>query len=149
MRIPNYIENFDKWKEEFNFSIDIKIRFSETDMFGHVNNVSPFIYFEEARIAYLESIQKGSHEENDSIPIVADLQCDYFNQIYFGNTLKLFVKVDSVGKSSLDIHYMALNEKGTLCLTGRGTMVNFNPLTNKSVPINDEMKLKLLETKSS
>ena len=52
-QIP-YIADFNQWKEEFSFYIPVNVRFSETDMFGHVNNVSPFIYFEEARTTFMQ-----------------------------------------------------------------------------------------------
>ena len=44
------------WREEFSFKVPVKVRFSETDMFGHVNNTVPFTYFEEARMEFLKSI---------------------------------------------------------------------------------------------
>ncbi|MFD2046253.1 acyl-CoA thioesterase [Ornithinibacillus salinisoli] len=140
----SYIEDMEKWRSEFTFSIAINIRFSETDMFGHVNNVSPFIYFEEARIAFLKSLGLfGGNQEEEGIPIVADLQCDYHRQIFFGEKIKLYVKVNQVGNSSFDVHYMALNEKEALCLTGRGRMVFIHPSTGKPVPLRESMKQKL------
>src|SRR5690625_5984699 len=76
-----YIDDLEQWKEGFSLYIPVNIRFSETDMFGHVNNVSPFIYFEEARIEYLKSLgffmQNNENEGNEGSPLVADLQCDY------------------------------------------------------------------------
>jgi acyl-CoA thioester hydrolase len=44
------------WMEKFHFSIPIKVRYCETDMTGHVNNVSYFIYFEQGRVEYLEHL---------------------------------------------------------------------------------------------
>lgn len=149
MRLPNYIKDLEEWKSEFSFSTDIKIRFSETDMFGHVNNVSPFIYFEEARTDYFNELQYLLNDSSGSIPIVADLQCDYHKELYFGNTLKLYVKVNSTGNSSLDIHYLGINENEEICLTGRGALVNIDPQTKKAVPLGDRLKEKMLETKSS
>lgn len=149
MRLPNYIKDFDEWKRGFVFSTDIKIRFSETDMFGHVNNVSPFIYFEEARTDYFNSLEYLLDDSSESIPIVADLQCDYQRELYFGNKLKVYVKVESAGTSSIDIHYLGLNEKEEVCLTGRGALVNVNPKTKKAVPLSEELKRKMLKTKSS
>lgn len=149
MRLPNYIKDLEEWKSEFSFSTDIKIRFSETDMFGHVNNVSPFIYFEEARTDYFNELQYLLNDSSGSIPIVADLQCDYHKELYFGNTLKLYVKVNSTGNSSLDIHYLGINENEEICLTGRGALVNIDPQTKKAVPLDDRLKEKMLETKSS
>src|SRR5699024_10890752 len=121
----NYISNLEKWKSGFTFSIPIDIRFSETDMLGHMNNVSPFIYFEEARIKFLKSLNIfGNIQETGEIAIVADLQCDFHKQLYFGQTIKLYVKIDSIGNSSFDLHYMALNDESDICITGRGRLVN-------------------------
>lgn len=145
MRQISYIEDFESWKNEFSFYTKIPIRFSETDMFGHVNNVSPFIYFEQARIEFLSKIGVFSEEAmQTSIPVVADLQCDYWEQLFFGDTLKLFVKANSVGNSSIDIHYLGVNGAGSTCLTGRGRLVNIDAASGKSVAITDETREMLL-----
>ena len=41
---------------EFEFSVPVSVRFSETDMYGHLNNTVTFAYFEYARIEYLKHI---------------------------------------------------------------------------------------------
>jgi len=141
----DYIENYSEWKEEFKFFIEVKIRFSETDMFGHVNNVSPFIYFEEARIEFLKHVGLFQEVElEQTIPIVADLQCNYLEQIFFGETIKLYVKINSVGNSSLDIHYMGVKENGNVCVTGRGNLVNIDVSSGKPVPLTEDQKEILL-----
>ncbi|QKY69607.1 thioesterase family protein [Lentibacillus sp. CBA3610] len=141
----SYIDNMQEWRSEFSFFIPVKIRFSETDMFGHVNNVSPFIYFEEARIEFLKASGLFDNQSDAAMPIVADLQCDYHKQIYFNENLTLYVKVDHVGNTSLDVHYMALNEDEHLCLTGRGRMVYINPETGKPAPLSDSIKERLAD----
>mgnify|MGYP001207944965 FL=1 len=145
MRLPDYIKDFEQWKSEFSFHIPIKIRFSETDMFGHVNNVSPFIYFEEARIEFLYKINLFG-QLNDDVqlaPVVADLQCDYLKQIFFGDQLKLYVKAHHIGSSSIDLHYMAINQRNEVVLTGRGTIVQINVKTGRPTPFNEEQLNKL------
>lgn len=138
----SYIEDFEKWKEEFSFYTDIKIRFSETDMFGHVNNVSPFIYFEQGRIEFLA--EKGLTASDSTILVVADLQCDYLHPLYFGDTLRLYVKANSVGNSSIDIHYLGVNGDGKDCLIGRGNLVSVDPVSGKPVPIPEETREQIL-----
>ncbi|SDQ45376.1 acyl-CoA thioester hydrolase [Virgibacillus subterraneus] len=146
MKTVSYIDDLTRWQSEFSFYIPIKIRFSETDMFGHVNNVSAFIYFEEARIEFLKSVGLFQNEGSDDegVPIVADLQCDYHTQMYFNEKLWQYVKVNHIGNTSLDIHYMALNDKGEMCLTGRGRLVYINPESGKPISIANSMKEKLL-----
>lgn len=146
MKHFTYIEDIETWQQEFSFSIHIKVRFSETDMFGHMNNTVPFTYFEEARIEYLKHIgfmQDWVKPEHDTIPVVADLKCDFVKQVFFDETLKVYVKADRVGRSSVDLHYMGLNEEEQVCFTGRGTMVQISKETGKGVPWTEEMKAKL------
>ncbi|GEL76801.1 acyl-CoA thioesterase [Tenuibacillus multivorans] len=145
MRLPNYIQDLETWKREFSYYTTIEIRFSETDLFGHMNNVSPFIYFEEARIKYLDEIQLFGEltKEVERVPVVGDLQCDYFKQVYFGDKIKLYVKAINIGKSSVDIHYMGLNQQDDLCITGRGRIVQINSKTGQSTPFDEEQLNKL------
>jgi acyl-CoA thioester hydrolase len=139
----DYIEDFHKWENEFEFFLPIKVRFSETDMFGHLNNTVPFVYFEEARTEFLKSIgfmQNWVQAASETIPVVADLQCDFFKQIYFDEKLKLYVKVQSVGNSSVDIHYLAKREDGSIGFVGRGALVQISKRTGKGVSWTDEMR---------
>ncbi|RKJ13526.1 acyl-CoA thioesterase, partial [Butyricicoccus sp. 1XD8-22] len=34
----NYIDDLVKWEEDFTFYEEVRVRFSETDMYGHLNN---------------------------------------------------------------------------------------------------------------
>ncbi|WP_152654783.1 thioesterase family protein [Oceanobacillus sp. CFH 90083] len=141
----SYIENFSAWEKEFSFYVPISIRFSETDMYGHVNNISPFIYFEEARIAYLNSIGFLSKDmrQKDGI-VVADLQCNYLKELYFGDIIRVYVKTASVGTTSFDIHYKVMKED-EIVLTARGRLVYMD--TEKKAPkkLSAELKEKLMD----
>ncbi len=139
----SYIENFPQWREGFSFFVEIKVRFSETDMYGHLNNTIPFTYYEVARIEFFKHLgfmHSWLNPNGEKIPVVADLQCDFWKQVYFGEMLRIFVKVHHVGTSSLDLHYLAVNEKDEPVFTGRGAIVQISKLTGKSVPWTDEEK---------
>lgn len=143
----NYIDNFQEWEKGFSFFSEVRVRFSETDMYGHMNNTISFTYFEQARIDYFRHLgilmPSVGEEDVKSIPIVADLQCDYVKQVFFDDVLRIYTKVAQVGNSSMDIHYLAKNQKDEICFTGRGTIVQMDPRTGKSVPISEEEKTKL------
>ena len=143
----SYIGDYDKWVEDFRFYIEVRVRFSETDMFGHMNNTVSFTYFEQARIDYfrhLGVLMPSAMDENvKGIPVVADLQCDYVRQVFFDDVLRIYTKVAQVGNSSMDLHYLAKNQRDEVCFTGRGTIVQMDPKTGKSVPISEEEKLHL------
>lgn len=145
----NYIEDFQEWEKDFSFYSEVRVRFSETDMFGHMNNTVSFTYFEQARIDYFHHlgilIPSAVNEDVEAIPIVADLQCDYVKQVFFDDVLRIYTKIAKVGNSSLDIHYLAKNQKNEICFTGRGTIVQMDPRTGKSVPISEEDRTKFIQ----
>ncbi|GIN91746.1 hypothetical protein J6TS1_45170 [Siminovitchia terrae] len=143
----SYIESLEQWKSNFSFYQEVKVRFSETDMFGHLNNTVPPVYFEQARIGFFKKtglMQKWVESSQETMPVVADLQCDFLSQVYFDEQLKVFVKVKKIGTSSVDLHYMAVREDGTLCFTGRGVIVQVSKATGKSVPWSEEFKERLM-----
>ncbi|TYR82224.1 acyl-CoA thioesterase [Priestia megaterium] len=143
MKNVSYIHNIEEWKCSFTFKHEVKVRFSETDMFGHLNNTVPFVYFEEARIAFLQHLgfmSTWTESDSHSIPVVADLQCDYIQQVFFDERLSIYVKVERIGTSSVDLHYMALNSKEHIVFVGRGTMVQISKETGKGEPWTEEMK---------
>ncbi|MGG1677622.1 acyl-CoA thioesterase [Neobacillus sp. NRS-1170] len=138
-----YINDFHKWEQEFEFYLPVKVRFSETDMFGNLNNTVPFIYFEESRVEFLKSIgfmQSWTRPESKTIPVVADLQCDFLKQIYFDEQLKIYVKAESVGISSAYIHYMGKREDGSIGFVGRGAIVQISKKTGKGFPWTEQQK---------
>lgn len=143
MKNISYIGDFEEWKKGFSFFETIKVRFSETDLYGHLNNTVPFTYFEETRIEFFKQLgfmQSWLDPNNGKIPVVADLQCDFFKQVFFDESLKIFVKINHFGTSSLDLHYLAVNEKDQPVFTGRGAIVQISKDTGKSIAWTDQEK---------
>jgi acyl-CoA thioester hydrolase len=121
----------------------VKIRFCETDALGHVNNTSYFIYLEEARIRLFEELGYGSDVKEWHF-ILASTKCDFVNQAFFGQTLKIETNVSKIGNKSFQIVHRILDEKtGTLIALGDSTIVYFNFITQKSEPIPDDLRKQL------
>jgi acyl-CoA thioester hydrolase len=149
LREFSYIDSLDDlYKNSFSFSHKIKIRFSETDMFGHMNNTSPFTYFEEGRIEFFKKIgimQAWMSSNGEKIPVVADLQCDFIQQAFFDEEITLYVKINRIGTSSVDLHYLGVNQSRESLFVGRGTVVQISKHTGKSVPWSEEDKKRMLQ----
>ncbi|TQR16164.1 acyl-CoA thioesterase [Psychrobacillus soli] len=137
----SYIEDAASWEQGFSFYSEVSVRFSETDMYGHLNNTVTFAYFEYARIEYFKHIKLMNdwlNPRGEKIPVVADLQCDYIKQVFFDEKLRIYVKASTIGSSSVDMHYMAKNEKGEIVFTGRGSVVQIDKKTGKASKWNEE-----------
>lgn len=146
MAMPDYIDNLETWKKEFTYYSTVTVRFSDTDAFGHMNNTKAFVYFEHARLNFFKEI--GLAEEwfigngstvntGENIPVTADLHCNYVKQIFFDEEIRIFVKAAHIGRTSVDLHYMALNEKDEIVLTGRGRMVQVSKKDGRPTPWSD------------
>lgn len=138
-----YIQNWEEWQRDFNFYVPIRVKFSDLDAFGHLNNVEVFRYLEHARIEYLKRVQilNFKHvEEIDKFSVVADVQCDFLHQVFYDEEIRVYVKVHHLGNTSLDIHYMGKNEKEQVVFTGRGVIVQIDKHTGKPYPWNDTQK---------
>ncbi|MFZ3588373.1 acyl-CoA thioesterase [Bacillus sp. DJP31] len=149
MNRATYIENVEIWQQGFVFSLPIKVRFCETDMFGHVNNTTVFTYLEEARIEFFKSLglmQNWMNQDSTLIPVAADLQCDFLAQTFFDEVLEVFVKINKIGRTSLDLHYQCLKADGQLAFVGRGTIVQINKDSGKATEWNEEWRLILHST---
>lgn len=133
MKQPQYIDiPFEEWRQSFSFFTEVSVRFSETDMFGHMNNVTPFIYFEEARIAYFK--QRGITAQNsETMTVVASQQCDYMRQVMPYENLRIYVKASVAGNASVTLHYLGENESGLPCFTGSVVMVQVSKKSGKAV----------------
>ncbi|MCL7748054.1 acyl-CoA thioesterase [Halalkalibacter alkaliphilus] len=148
MRAPSYIQDIVSWKNSFEFYIPVQVRFSETDAFGHLNNTNAFVYFEDARIALFKELglmQKWSKASYSQIIVVADLQCDFHKQVPFDEQLQVGVKVQRLGTSSVDLHYVAVTSQGDICLTGRGTIVQISKETGRGAAFDEETRKLLAE----
>lgn len=107
-------------------SVDIYVRFCETDVGGHVNNTSYFLYFEEARTKFFEAIGFGPKKRSINF-IVAQTSCDFLAQAYAGQTLTVTTKVSKIGgKSYTMAHEIQDSKTGMDIATGHAVIVCFN-----------------------
>lgn len=74
------------------------VRFSDVDVFGHVNNVTYFEYYQEARLAFLASLRRS---DADLSLVVARMEVDYRRPILFRpEPYRVDSWVTHVGRSS-------------------------------------------------
>ncbi|QHC05798.1 acyl-CoA thioesterase [Anoxybacillus sp. PDR2] len=118
--------------------------FGETDALGHVNNTNYFVYLEEARIRLFEQLGFGSADPHEWKFIVASAKCDFINQAYFGQTLKVETNVSKIGNKSFTlVHRIVDANNQTLIALGEVVGVYFNFATQKSEPIPEDLRSRL------
>lgn len=148
MKHISYIDDMTAWEKEFSFFIPRKVRFSDTDMFGHLNNKKTFMYFEDACLELFKTFgftQEWIKKDAENMVVVASMQCDYIHQVFYDEDLKVYVKVKKIGTSSVELHFMVKNKSDEITSVGRSTMVQINKTTGKGFPWTEDKKAKLLQ----
>ncbi|WP_230129353.1 thioesterase family protein [Bacillus sp. CECT 9360] len=120
--------------------IEVTVRFCETDALGHINNTSYFIYLEEARIKFFESLGY-SMDKNEWNFIMASTKCDFVNQGYFNQILTVSTYVTKIGTKSFEIyHEIICSQTGQLIAKGNAIIVFFDFKDQRSKPIPDLLR---------
>jgi acyl-CoA thioester hydrolase len=121
------------------------VRFSDVDVYGHVNNVKYFEYYQEARIAFILSLADGHFDAESSMrQVVARIDVDYRRPILFrAEPYLVETRVTRIGTSSYDLASRILDDAGTVYSQAEVRLVAFDTATTRSRPLTDEERSRL------
>lgn len=125
------------------FHTDIEVRFSDFDLYGHVNSVVYLNYCETARIKVLNDVLKELADSHIHI-VVAHAECDYAVPILFGKKLMIETHASRMGNASFDLEYRLSDGDRITYAVARTTMVCFDSLRKTAVPV-PEIVRKILD----
>lgn len=115
-------------------TLELKVRVSETDALGHINNKSYFDYMEEGRIDFLKKMDIPN--EMNKVFILAKTCCEYLMQGYFGQTFLIKTNVKKIGIKSVTLTTLIVNKKtGDLVAKGEAIVVYFDMNKQESIEI--------------
>jgi acyl-CoA thioester hydrolase len=122
------------------FSITLTPRFTETDMVGHINNVSIAAWFEDLRIRFMRSFEapKAANDWEGHFTL-ASLKLDFIGETHYGEDVVLTMETVSLGNSSMTL-VGELHQGGKLTVKGAAVMVQWDPETHRPRRIPDEYR---------
>ena len=119
----------------------VQTRWHDNDIYGHVNNVVYYSYFDSVVNTYL--IDKGGLDIQNGAQIgfIVNSNCVYQQSIAFPESLVGALRVDRIGNSSVD-YGVALFKEGQeeACAHGAMTHVFVDRETNKPSPITGQLR---------
>ncbi|WP_436860446.1 acyl-CoA thioesterase [Acinetobacter haemolyticus] len=88
-------------REQFKFFFNIQTRWADNDIYGHVNNVTYYSYFDTAANSLL--IQKTGFDIHNSeiIGLVVDSACSFLQELSYPEIIEVGVAIGKIGNSSL------------------------------------------------
>ena len=129
--------------EKFRHKISVKVRFSDLDAMGHVNNASYLSYLEEARLAYYNHVLKMDTNNLDFNAVIARIEIDYIDQIRLGDNVEVYTRTAKIGNKSSDVEHLivvANNGNKKIAAKALTKLVSFDYRKNISVPVSEEAK---------
>jgi len=130
-----------KNRDQFKFFLDIQTRWADNDIYGHVNNVTYYSYFDTAANALL--IQKTGFDihQSQSIGLVVDSACSFLQELSFPEIIQVGVAIGKIGNTSLR-YELAIFKQGQEQASAQGHFVHVfvDRKTRKTVPISESTR---------
>jgi len=133
---------------DYHFYHPIEVRYGDLDPQGHVNNAKHLTYFEQARIEYW--IQMGFFTKDQSFMeigvIVADVHLTYLEPVYFGQNIKVGVRVVKLGNKSMAWEQNIVDAgTGKELARGELVIVTYDYKAGKTILIPQEWREKIAQ----
>lgn len=142
-------------------SLRVPMRWSDLDVYGHVNNARFLTMLEEARIKAFWGNDKSENPEADpellasakvlsagagseTITLVAGQRIEYVKPLeWTGQDLRVDLWLSAIGGASLEVAYEAFNAEGEVVAKATTSMVLVDAESGKPRRISDDARTKL------
>jgi len=108
----------------------------DNDVYGHVNNVVYYSYFDTAVNGYLIEATGADIRQLPAIGVVAETGCRFLEQLSFPEPVEAGLRLEKLGNSSV-IYRIGLFREGRdeACAVGRFVHVYVDAATRAVVPV--------------
>lgn len=127
-------------KASFSHFVRENIRFSDTDMVGHVNNTAFAVYCEAGRVHFGRSLPIG--DDSSYGGVLARVEINMRAEAHFPGVVEIGTGVVRVGQTSFTLG-QGLFVDGKCVATAQGVLVAIDPETRRPTPLADTVRAAL------
>ncbi|CAG2141005.1 1,4-dihydroxy-2-naphthoyl-CoA hydrolase [compost metagenome] len=131
----------DATRADYPHLASVQTRWMDNDVYGHVNNVTYYSYFDTAVNQYL--IERGVLDTHGGrvVGLVVDTGCSYFRSLAFPDRLQIGVRVSKLGNSSVRYEVAVFREgEEVVCAAGHFVHVYVDRKSNRPVSVPNETR---------
>jgi acyl-CoA thioester hydrolase len=111
----------------YSTKLELRIDWSDIDLFGHINNVAILKYVQAARVNYLEIIGlMQSQSEHKIGPILASTNCQFRKPLFYPGHVTVHSGVDNIKNTSFRIQHGIHNDKNEIIAEAQDIIVLFD-----------------------
>jgi acyl-CoA thioester hydrolase len=123
---------------------DITTRWMDNDVYGHVNNVVYYSFFDTVVAEYLVAQGVLDFIKGSTIGLVVETKCSYFAPIAFPDRVRAGLRVSHLGTSSVRYEIgIFRNDEQTAAAQGHFVHVYVDRASNRPAPLPEAFKTAL------
>ena len=125
----------------FPVKLQLRIDWSEMDLFGQVNNVSYFKYIQAARVNYWEVSQLTALFDEKKIgPILLSTACQFIKPLFYPGNIVVESRIEFIKTTSFGIHHRILNAQHEIAAEAHDVIVTYDFNKNEKVPVSTQFR---------
>ena len=112
---------------DYKIKLELRIDWSEMDLFDHLNNLAILKYIQAARINYLEAIGLMQSQAETKIgPILASTSCQFRKPLFYPGKVIVFSKVDIIKNTSFRFQHDIMNDREKIIAEAQDIIVLYD-----------------------
>lgn len=119
-------------------------RWADNDIYGHINNVAYYLFFDSTINRYLIANGLDIHQ-GETVGFVVASECRYLFPVAYPENVHMELRVSKLGNSSVTYAVKLFNQEHILAAEASITHVFVNRSTNKPTPIQEPLRTALAE----
>lgn len=128
-------------RADYKIFYPVTTRWMDNDIYGHVNNVTYYSYFDTAANTFLINHCGLDIHKGDIVGFVVSSGCEYLAPIAFPDKIEVGIRIDRLGNSSVQYGLGIFKDKEVqACAFGHFIHVFVDREANKPVRIPDYMR---------
>ena len=121
--------------------LTIPTRWMDNDVYGHVNNVVYYSFFDTVVNKFLMEERQLDYSKGEVVGLVVETKCQYFAPIAFPDVVVAGIKVAHIGTSSVRYEIgLFKNDEEKPAAEGHFVHVYVTRSSNKPTPLSSEMR---------
>lgn len=126
----------------------IQIRFTDIDIFGHINNARYPELFDTSRYLYLTELIPD-FDPNGKSMVLVHLETNFRKQIVFEDKVFVETRLEKVGERSIGMRQLIVNEKdGAVHADSYGVLSTYDAVLQQSFPMPEAWRCRFEQTKA-
>ena len=127
--------------DDYKLSLELRIDFSDLDMYQHVNNLTFIRFLQSGRVNFWEATGLATlFSETNKGAILVSTHCDFKKSLFYPGKAIVKTKLAYIKNSSFALDQVILNEEGEVCAEGQDIAVFFDFSKDQSLPIPTDLR---------